>query len=223
MREFPAPTVEREDAAAEVINGAVERIDRLETSLTNETELDRTRGFEGEAAALYFGVMDSLTVIDDPALRFEKRSRRPPKNRFNALLSFGYALLLSDCLAALQAVGLDPWAGYLHVERPGRPSLALDLMEEFRAFLVDRMVLALINRRQIGVGDFIVDAAGGVVLTDVARKTFLVEYQNRKSREIQHPLLEEKAPLGLLPHLQARLLARAIRGDLEEYPPFLFK
>jgi CRISPR-associated protein Cas1 len=198
-------------------------VSRLEASLPGANTIDQVRGYEGETAAVYFSVMDAMVVVDDPALRFEKRSRRPPKNPFNALLSFGYALLLNDCIAALQAVSLDPWVGFLHVEHPGRPSLALDLMEEFRAFTVDRMVLALLNRKQIAGADFETDPAGGVTLKDAARHTFLSEYQTRKSREIQHPLLEQAIPAGLLPHIQARLLSRTIRGELDEYPPFMFR
>jgi CRISPR-associated protein Cas1 len=214
---------EREEPASDVLARAVDAVARLEASLSGAETIDQVRGYEGEAAATYFGAIDAMVVADDPALRFEKRSRRPPKNAFNALLSLGYALLLNDCIAALQTVSLDPWVGFLHVEHPGRPSLALDLMEEFRAFTVDRMVLALLNRKQIGGGDFEVDPAGGVTLKDVARRTFLAEYQTRKGREIQHPLLEQAIPAGLLPFVQARLLSRAIRGELDEYPPFVFR
>ncbi len=214
---------EREGKASEALAKAADAISRLEASLPTAETIDQARGYEGEAAAVYFSVMDDMVVADDADLRFEKRSRRPPKNPFNALLSFGYALLLNDCIAALQTVALDPWLGFLHVERPGRPSLALDLMEEFRAFTVDRMVLALINRKQIASSDFDRDPAGGVTLKDAARRTFLSEYQTRKSREIQHPLLEQPVPAGLLPHVQARLLSRMIRGELDEYPPFVFR
>ena len=214
---------ERTGEAAEMLSKATDAVTRLEPSLSEATTIDQIRGYEGEAAALYFGTIDALVIVDDATLRFERRSRRPPRNAFNALLSFGYAMLLNDCIAALQAVGLDPWTGFLHVEHPGRPSLALDLMEEFRAYTIDRMILALINRKQIASADFESDPAGGVTLKDGARKTFLSEYQTRKGREIQHPLLEQPIPAGLLPHVQARLLSRVIRGDLDEYPPFVFR
>ncbi|MDP8255325.1 MAG: CRISPR-associated endonuclease Cas1 [Candidatus Alcyoniella australis] len=214
---------ERDEQASETLSSVVDSVARLEASLPGAAMIDQIRGYEGEAAALYFSAMDSMVVVNDAALRFERRSRRPPKNAFNALLSFGYALLLNDCIAALQTTSLDPWVGFLHVERPGRPSLALDLMEEFRAFSVDRMVLALVNRRQIDGNDFEVAATGGVTLTDEARRTFIEEYQGRKGRQITHPLLEQAIPAGLLPYVQARLLSRTIRGELDEYPPFAFR
>lgn len=160
---------------------------------------------------------------DEAALRFTRRSRRPPLDPINALLSFLYTLLTHDCRSALEGVGLDPAVGFLHRLRPGRPSLALDLMEELRAPMADRLALSLTNRGQIRVRDFRVMENGATVLTDLARKTVLVAWQDRKKQEIEHPFLGEKAPIGLLPHLQARLLARTLRGDLESYPPMIWR
>lgn len=155
--------------------------------------------------------------------RFTGRSRRPPLDPLNALLSLLYALLVHDCRAALETVGLDPAVGFLHRDRPGRPSLALDLMEEFRAMLADRLALSLINRRQLGERDFRAMENGAVLLEDEARKTVLVAYQERKREEITHAFLQETAPIGVLPFLQAQLLARHLRGDLDGYPPFVWR
>ena len=214
---------ERKGEAASTLLSVGEQITRIARSLEEAKSADSVRGYEGEIAALYFGAMDQMVLPDDQQMRFERRSRRPPKNPVNALLSFGYAILLNDCISAIQSVGLDPWVGYLHVEHPGRPSLALDLMEEFRAYLVDRMVIAMINRKQIGTEDFETDAVGGVSLTEKARKEFLAEYQNRKNTTLVHPLVAEDVPVGLLPFVQARLLARVVRGDLDPYCPFPFR
>jgi len=156
-------------------------------------------------------------------LRFRHRSRRPPLDRVNALLSFIYTMLVHDCVSALEGVGLDPQAGFLHSDRPGRPSLALDLMEEFRAFVADRLVLSLINRRQVTPAGFTVTESGAVLMDDTTRKAVLVGYQERKNEELRHPFLEEQVTVGMLPHLQARLLSRHLRGDLDAYPPFLVK
>ena len=181
------------------------------------------RGIEGEVAALYFGVFDHLLRRSDPALRFGGRSRRPPLDRVNALLSFLYAMLGHDCRAALEAQGLDPQVGFLHADRPGRAGLALDLMEELRPVLADRLVLSLLNRGQIGTADFVVEEAGGVRLTDDARRAVLVAWQERKRDELRHPFLGEPLPLGLLAHVQAQLLARHLRGELDGYPPFIWR
>ncbi|MCF7847858.1 MAG: type I-C CRISPR-associated endonuclease Cas1c [Kiritimatiellales bacterium] len=194
-------------------------LQRLETPMP----IDELRGNEGEAAASYFAAFPSLITVNDEAFAFGGRNRRPPTDPVNALLSFTYTLLVHDCRSALEAVGLDPGVGYLHTDRPGRPSLALDLMEEFRAFLADRLVLSLINRRQIQPKDFNDSAGGAVSMTDPARKTLLAAWQKRKQEEITHPYLEEKCKVGLLPHLQAQLLARHLRGDLEAYPPFIWR
>lgn len=186
-------------------------------------DVDALRGCEGEAAALYFGVFDRLIRSNEPAMRFTGRSRRPPRDAVNALLSFLYTLLTHDCRSAAEGVGLDPAVGFLHRERPGRPSLALDLMEELRPILADRLALALINRRQIGPGDFERRDGGAVLLTDDGRRTVLTAWQERKKEERRHPFLDEAAPFGLVPHLQALLLARHLRGDLDAYPPWLWK
>lgn len=181
------------------------------------------RGIEGEIAALYFGVFDSLIRRPDPVLRFGGRSRRPPLDRVNALLSFLYAMLGHDCRAALEAHGLDPQVGFLHADRPGRAGLALDLMEELRPVLADRLALSLLNRGQLGADDFIVEEAGGVRLTDEARRSVLVAWQERKRDELRHPFLGEAMPLGLVAYIQAQLLARHLRGELDGYPPFIWR
>jgi CRISPR-associated protein Cas1 len=187
------------------------------------SDVDSLRGIEGEAAAAYFGVFDRLIRPADAALRFGGRSRRPPLDRVNALLSFLYAMLGHDCRSALEAHGLDPQVGFLHADRPGRAGLALDLMEELRAPLADRLALSLINRGQLKAEDFVVEEAGAVRLTDAARKAVLVAWQERKRDELNHPFLGEKAPLGLVAHLQAQLLARRLRGDLDGYPAFVWR
>ena len=184
--------------------------------------IDALRGAEGEAAQLYFSVFDGLIRNEDPALRFNGRSRRPPLDPFNALLSFLYTLLTHDCRSALESVGLDPAVGFLHRDRPGRPSLALDLMEELRPILADRLALSLVNRRQIAASDFETRDGGAVLLTEKGRRTVLTAWQERKKDERKHPFLGESAPLGLVPFLQAQLLARHLRGDLDAYPPWLW-
>ncbi|MGJ0393554.1 MAG: type I-C CRISPR-associated endonuclease Cas1c [Methylocystis sp.] len=186
-------------------------------------ELDRLRGMEGEAAQLYFGVFNHLIRAPDSEISFRGRSRRPPLDPVNALLSFLYTLLTHDCRSAAESVGLDPAVGFLHRDRPGRPSLALDLMEELRPVLADRLALSLFNRRQLRARDFEVQETGAVLLTDEARKTVLAAWQDRKKDERKHPFLEESAPLGLAPFLQAQLLARHLRGDLDAYPPYFWK
>lgn len=189
---------------------------------------DAARGLEGDAAARYFAVLDLLITeahgqAHRDTFRLSSRSRRPPLDPINCLLSFLYALLAADCRAAAESTGLDPAVGFLHTDRPGRPSLALDLMEELRPILADRLALSLINRRQVDAACFETAASGAVSLTDSARKAVLVAYQKRKQEELTHPFLSEKVTLGLLPHLQALLLARHLRGDLDAYPPFLWK
>lgn len=185
--------------------------------------LDALRGLEGDAARSYFGVFNGLITAADSGFAMNGRSRRPPLDPLNALLSFLYTLVALDARAACETVGLDPQVGFLHAERPGRPSLALDLMEELRSFLADRVALSLINRRQIATGDFVQQPAGGFIMNDDARKTVLVAYQKRKQETILHPFLNETTTIGLLLHLQARLLARRLRGELDSYPPFLSK
>lgn len=185
--------------------------------------LDELRGAEGEAANLYFGVFDTLIRSPDAAMRFRGRSRRPPLDPVNALLSFLYTLLTHDCRSAVEGVGLDPAVGFLHRDRPGRPSLALDLMEELRPVLADRLALSLVNRRQLGEKDFETRDGGAVWLSDDGRKTVLAAWQERKKQERRHPFIDETAPLGLVPHLQAQLMARHLRGDLDAYPPWFWK
>ena len=190
--------------------------------LKSPRDTDHVRGLEGEAAAAYFEV---FTLMLKPAERDELpmngRNRRPPLDPINALISFLYTLLLNDCISALEGVGLDPQLGFLHVPRPGRPSLGLDLMEEFRAFLADRLAITLINRKQLTADHFEPRPGGAVYLNEKGRKEVVAAWQKRKQEEVDHPLLAEKSPIGLLPHLQARLLARHLRGDLESYIPYI--
>lgn len=186
------------------------------------TDGNTLRGYEGDAASIYFGAMPLLIK---PQLRrdfpFDGRNRRPPRDGVNALLSFLYALVLADCRAALESVGLDPQLGFLHAVRPGRPALALDLLEEFRAPLADRLAITLINRGQIRQGDFDASEGGAVLLNDAGRKSVITAYQTRKQDTLRHPLLGTEAPIGLLAQIQARLLARQLRGDIPDYIPFL--
>jgi CRISP-associated protein Cas1 len=206
------------------VAAAVERLAQIlrRAALASEG-VDALRGAEGEAAAVYFGVFDALIRAPDAELRFRGRSRRPPLDPINALLSFLYTLLTHDCRSAAESVGLDPAVGFLHRDRPGRPSLALDLMEELRPALADRLALSLVNRRQLRAGDFETRDSGAVFLTDGGRRTVLAAWQERKKEERQHPFLEESAPLGLVPYLQAQLLARHLRGDIDAYPPWFWK
>ncbi len=186
-------------------------------------DLDAVRGLEGDVARRYFGAFARPVREDQEAFAPDGRTRHPPRDRMNALLSFLYTLATGDCAAAAEGVGLDPQVGYLHALRPGRPALALDLVEELRAVLADRLALTLVNRRQIGRGDFEERPGGAVSLTEAGRKAVVIAYQQRKQEELTHPVTGEKTPLGLVPHVQARLLARHLRGDLEAYPPFLYR
>lgn len=215
------------DALAESDHNALtharERLRRISDRLRVEEAPNLLRGLEGEAAQAYFGVFDHLIRVPEPALRFNGRSRRPPTDAVNALLSFLYTLLTHDCRSALEGVGLDPAVGFLHRDRPGRPSLALDLLEEFRPVIADRLALSLINRRQLGERDFVRLDNVAVLLKEESRKTVLTAYQERKREELRHAFLDEKLAVGLFPAIQAQLLARHLRGDLEAYPPFLWK
>ncbi len=184
---------------------------------------DSLRGIEGNAAAEYFGVFDELILNSDEAFRFFERNRRPPLDCVNALLSFAYALLMGNCAAALESVGLDPYVGFIHTDRPGRESLALDIMEELRAVIADRFVLSCINNRVVNSGMFLKTESGAVRLDENGRKAFLSKWQEKKKETITHPFLKEKLSWGLVPYVQALLLARYLRGDLEGYPPFLWK
>jgi CRISP-associated protein Cas1 len=185
--------------------------------------LDQARGIEGESAALYFGVFGHLITVRGDGFAFHGRSRRPPLDAVNALLSFVYMLLVNDARAACESSGLDAAVGYLHRDRPGRPGLALDMIEEFRAPLGDRLVLSLINRQQVTSEGFRTLETGGVIMDDATRKAVLVAYQERKQEVMMHPFLGEKITTGLLFHIQARLLARYLRGDLDTYPAFIWK
>ena len=189
--------------------------------LPGRDDLDLLRGDEGEAAQAYFGVFTHLVREDRDAFGLAFRTRRPPRDRMNALLSFLYTLLRADCVAALEGVGLDPQVGFLHALRPGRPALALDLMEELRPAVADRLALTLVNRGQLRRDDFEEHPGGAVYLADEGRRTTIVAYQKRKQEEVDHRVIGGKTPLGLVPHLQARLLARHLRDDLAHYPPYL--
>ena len=206
------------------LSDAVEKIvDVLRRVKDSDPDAERLRGLEGEAGAVYFGCFNELLVAQRESFSIESRNRRPPLDPMNALLSYLYTLLAHDCRGALEGVGLDPQIGFLHEVRPGRPSLALDLMEEFRAVLVDRVALSLVNLKQLGPTDFKRTETGAVTTTDDARKAVLVAWQKKKQEVVSHPFLEEKVPIGLLPHLQALLLARHLRGDLDAYPPYMQK
>ena len=195
------------------------RLPALETVEDRET----LRGLEGDAAADYFSVFDELILAQKADFRFEGRNRRPPRDNVNALLSFAYVLLANDCASALESVGLDAYVGFLHTDRPGRASLALDLMEELRGPMADRLALTLINNRMLQDRHFERREDGSVLLEQEGRKVFLKAWQDRKREEITHPYLKEKLPWGLVPYVQALLLARCLRGDLDGYPPFLWK
>lgn len=205
------------------LDRAVLHISALIDVARRETTIDALRGVEGEASRVYFDVLDHAITAQKEDFFMRGRSRRPPLDNFNALLSFIYTLLVHDAEAALEAVGLDPQVGFLHAERPGRPSLALDLIEEFRPFFADRLALSLVNLKQVKASGFTATESGGVVMDDDTRKSLLMAYQKRKQDEIQHPFLEEAMPIGLVIHAQALLLARHIRGDLDAYPPFIWK
>lgn len=191
--------------------------------LEQHTFIDAVRGSEGDAARSYFQVFGTMVREDREAFTPNGRTRRPPLDRMNALLSFLYTLLRNDCVGAIEGVGLDPQVGYLHTLRPGRPALALDLMEELRPILADRLVLSMVNRRQIQRNDFVEREGGAIYLTDKGRKDVIMAYQNRKQDEVQHRVIGKKLSLGLIPHIQARLLARHLRGDLPDYLPFLYR
>ena len=191
--------------------------------LQEDVPLDSMRGIEGDAAHVYFKVFDHLITSQKKDFFFQDRNRRPPLDNVNCLLSFLYTLVMHDVRSALESVGLDPAVGFLHRDRPGRPGLALDLMEEFRPFIADRLTLSLINLSQVQKKGFKKSESGAVLMDDETRKTVLVAYQKRKQDEIMHPFIEEKVTIGLLFHMQALLLARYLRGDLDGYPPFIWK
>lgn len=216
-REIDDP--ERQAALREAAKSMARTLSYLEEAQS----IDEIRGLEGEAAKTYFGVLSHMIRQQREDFQMTMRSRRPPRDRFNAVLSFLYTLLLNDCTAAAEGVGLDFQMGFLHVPRPGRPSLGLDLMEELRAPIADRLALTLINRRQLTPDDFRERSGGAVLLSDEGRKTVIVAYQERKQEEITHPFLDRTMEIGLIPHTQARLLARTLRGDMKSYIPFLVR
>jgi CRISPR-associated protein Cas1 len=191
--------------------------------LGQATDVDSIRGHEGDAARVYFDTFSALVRRNRETFRLNGRTRRPPLDPMNALLSFLYGLLLADCSAAAMAAGLDASVGFLHVDRPGRPGLALDLMEEFRPLLADRIALALVNRQQVKASGFETREGGAVAMDEATRRAVLSAYQQRKREEVTHPLLEQKTPVGRLPFLQARIMARYLRGDLPAYVPCVLK
>ncbi len=207
---------------APVLQEAVDRLGASIRRVQGGLSVDEVRGVEGDAARVYFSAFDHLIIRDKTNFFMRQRSRRPPLDRINCLLSFLYTLVLHDIRSALETVGLDPAVGYLHRDRPGRSGLALDLMEEFRP-LADRLALSLVNLSQLQQGDFTISDGGAVRMSDAARKTLLVAYQKRKQEEMNHPFLEEKMSLGLFFHTQALLFARYLRGELDGYPPVIWK
>lgn len=213
----------RDNGENKLVSDAASFLDSNKNHALKAKDLDTLRGIEGIAANKYFSVFSQLIIQNKSQFPFTERNRRPPKDAVNAMSSLAYTLATNDIQAALETVGLDPYMGFLHTMRPGRASLALDLTEEFRAYLGDRFVLSLINRKQISFKDFIYQGDQGVMLTDKGRKIFLTAWQTRKRDEITHPYLNEKINIGLLPYIQATLLARFIRGDIDDYPTFLIK
>ncbi len=203
-----------------------ENIRQLEgylVQLRDKDDIEEMRGIEGISARLYFDLFDDLIIQQKEDFCFTERNRRPPRDKVNAMLSFAYMLLTNDVKSALQGVGLDPAAGFLHKDRPGRASLALDMMEEFRSWWTDRFVLSLINLRQVKASGFTITESGAVIMTEETRKTVISEWQSRKQDEVLHPYTGEKILIGQLPHLQSMLLARHIRGDMREYPPYVWR
>jgi CRISPR-associated protein Cas1 len=207
----------------EELTASVNHLSELIKSLETVETLDSIRGIEGEAARNYFGVFNHLIFTQKEDFYFEERNRRPPLDNVNALLSFLYTLLAHDVRSALETTGLDPAVGFLHRDRPGRPGLALDIMEELRPYLADRLVLSLINLKQVKGAGFIKTETGAVLMDDDTRKRVIVAYQERKQEEITHPFLNKKIAIGLLPYIQALLLSRYLRGDIDGYPPFLWR
>jgi len=205
------------------LTASASHLKELLPQIAAAASLEHLRGLEGAGATLYFGQFDQLILGEKPLFSYQSRSRRPPRDPVNALLSFVYSLLSHDCASALESVGLDSYVGFLHRDRPGRASLALDLMEELRPCMADRFVLTLINNRIVGRQDFDFLENGAVFLSDSGRRAVLKRWQERKKESLTHPYLQEKLSWGLVPYLQALLLARCLRGDLDAYPPFLWK
>lgn len=213
----------RDNGADEDVEYAVKQLEWRKKCVMETTNMEILRGEEGRAANVYFGVFEHLILHQKDDFTFGGRSRRPPKDEVNAMLSFVYTLIANDMAAALESVGLDPYVGFMHTLRPGRTSLALDMMEELRAYLGDRLVLSMINRRQVTKKGFICQGDEGVQMTDDCRKELLTTWQKRKKETIEHPYLKEKIPIGLLPYVQAMLLSRFLREDLDDYPVFLMR
>jgi CRISPR-associated protein Cas1 len=213
----------QEKVNTESLREASEHLARIASNLQKQIPLETARGYEGEAARAYFAVFDNLITAQKDEFHFHERSRRPPLDNMNALLSILYSILAHDVISALEGVGLDPAVGYLHRDRPGRPSLALDLMEELRPFIADRLALSLVNRQQVKARGFRKTESNAVLMDDDTRKALLVAYQKRKQEEIYHPFIKEKVATGLLPHVQAMLFSRFVRGDIDAYPPFLWR
>lgn len=207
----------------DTLSHASQQLQDLLPPVAQSTDSDTLRGLEGVGAATYFGVFDEMILSRKKDFFFHGRNRRPPLDRVNAMLSFAYSLLSHDCACALESVGLDAYVGFLHTDRPGRASLALDLMEELRPCMADRFVLTLINNRMLKPEDFQTQESGAVLLTDDGRRAFLKAWQEKKRDSLTHPFLGEKLAWGMIPYIQALLLARYLRGDLDAYPPFLWK
>ncbi len=217
IRQYPlrVPVGEMESAS--------ERLSNYMHEIEASENLDQLRGFEGMAQMIYFGVFDHMILNQKEEFYFHNRSKRPPEDRVNSLLSFAYTLLANDITAALETVGLDPYVGFMHQDRPGRASLANDLIEELRAPIADRFILSLINRKQLHADDFEINDNNSVYIKDSARRSFISEWQKNKQEELTHPYLSEKMSWGLVPYSQALLLARYLRGDIDQYPPFFWK
>ena len=213
----------RDNGKDEEVECAARSLDWSRKCVMKADCMEILRGEEGRAANIYFGVFDHLILHQRSDFSFDGRSRRPPRDEINAMLSFVYTLIANEVAAALESVGLDPYVGFMHTLRPGRISLALDMMEELRAYLGDRLVLSMINRKQVDKKDFIRQGDDGVVMTDDCRKELIASWQKRKKEIIEHPYLKEKIPIGLLPYVQAKLLSRFIRNELDDYPVFLMK
>lgn len=213
----------RDNGANEEVEHVVKQLEWRKKRIMQAESMDILRGEEGHAANTYFDVFNHLILHQKDDFIFNGRNRRPPKDEVNAMLSFVYTLIANDVAAALESVGLDPYVGFMHTLRPGRTSLALDMMEELRAYLGDRLVLSMINRKQITKKDFIRQSDDSFVMTDSCRKELLNSWQKRKKELIEHPYLKEKIPIGLLPYAQAMLLARFLREDLDDYPVFLMR
>lgn len=214
---------ERDYGSNDDVASAVQKLEVRKRDLQRVQDLNQLRGIEGDAASVYFDVFPYLILNQKSDFPFNGRNRRPPKDAVNAMLSFVYTLIANDVAAALETVGLDPYVGFLHTLRPGRTSLALDVMEELRAYLGDRLVLSLINRRQVNAKDFLFQGDESVIMTDSCRKILLSAWQARKKETILHPYLNEKIPIGLLPYVQTTLLARFLRSELDDYPVFLIR